>query len=328
MKSPENMLSELVHTLDELKKGVPLKFDAPAAQPVLRLSERGGNRVREFRHILQMGTMQVIVLKRVSAMKLVYLLDSYVGAADRRNPLGIYMAARAVLEFHAFVNRLAERLAEVRAGDEAEWRARGQAFYDHLIRARFGTSRKELVAIMQQQGRAAADVSPEGARSMIRDLSKRPAFSEFVAYYDVLCDFVHPNASSQNIMVNEIRTSNFSGFADFVIATANPEPVQSFEFPAEHAYRHAFDFTSEKTLASSRDTAALIASWPEFCFREDECVRMTGSPIGLPQSDAERSLLATKIGQEEQRIERARSVGRNDPCPCGSGLKAKKCCAR
>ncbi|WP_197427437.1 SEC-C metal-binding domain-containing protein [Bradyrhizobium retamae] len=23
---------------------------------------------------------------------------------------------------------------------------------------------------------------------------------------------------------------------------------------------------------------------------------------------------------------RARHVGRNDPCPCGSGKKAKKCC--
>jgi hypothetical protein len=311
-----------------MKKGVPQRFDAPDADATLKLQERGGNRVREFRHLLQMGTMQVIVLKRVSAMKLVYLLDLYVAAEERHNPLGLYIAARSILEFQAFANTLAVRLRDLRNGDETNWRDRGTAFYDCLIRARFGTSRKELVAVMQQQGRKAADVTPERAGAMIRELSRRPEFSTVQSYYAVLCDFVHPNASSQNIMMNDLKTSPFSGFADFVLVTRDAGPVLSFEFPSEHAYSHAFEFTSEQTLKSSRDTAELIASWPEFCFREEECVHVTGSPIGLPQNGAEQERLNAKVAAEEERIRGARSVGRNDPCPCGSGLKAKKCCAR
>jgi hypothetical protein len=325
---PDAVLDGLRHTLRELRKGVPERFDAPSADATLNFEGRDGNKVREFRHILQMGTMQVMVLKRVSAMKLVYLLDLYVAAAERRNPLGLYIAARSVLEFHAFANTLAVRLDELRGGEESSWKDRGIAFYDSLIRARFGTSRKELVSVMQQQGRRAADVAPQGANSMIRELSKRTEFTEALSYYGVLCDFVHPNASSQNIMMNEIKTSPVSGFADFVVVTKEPGPVMSFEFPSEHAYRHAFEFTSEQTLKSSRDTAELIARWPEFCFREEECLCMTGTPIGMPQSTAERERLNAKVAAEEERIRRARSVGRNDPCPCGSGLKAKKCCAR
>ncbi|HHX50949.1 MAG TPA: hypothetical protein GX711_05890, partial [Clostridia bacterium] len=29
-----------------------------------------------------------------------------------------------------------------------------------------------------------------------------------------------------------------------------------------------------------------------------------------------------------QPVRKAREVGRNDPCPCGSGKKYKKCCGR
>jgi len=37
------------------------------------------------------------------------------------------------------------------------------------------------------------------------------------------------------------------------------------------------------------------------------------------------------LGGQEQRsmpVTRGPSVGRNDPCPCGSGAKFKKCCGR
>jgi preprotein translocase subunit SecA len=31
-------------------------------------------------------------------------------------------------------------------------------------------------------------------------------------------------------------------------------------------------------------------------------------------------------GSSVQTVRRAKKVGRNDPCPCGSGKKYKKCC--
>ena len=37
-------------------------------------------------------------------------------------------------------------------------------------------------------------------------------------------------------------------------------------------------------------------------------------------------LMATQEEKEEQTSVAVKKVGRNDPCPCGSGLKYKKCC--
>jgi preprotein translocase subunit SecA len=53
-----------------------------------------------------------------------------------------------------------------------------------------------------------------------------------------------------------------------------------------------------------------------------------------PQAPIERKMVATPTatshgdGSETKRPERrsAEKVGRNDPCPCGSGKKYKNCC--
>src|SRR5205085_346878 len=38
------------------------------------------------------------------------------------------------------------------------------------------------------------------------------------------------------------------------------------------------------------------------------------------------ALIMQMLNQKEQRKVNVRDVGRNDPCPCGSGKKYKKCC--
>ena len=40
-----------------------------------------------------------------------------------------------------------------------------------------------------------------------------------------------------------------------------------------------------------------------------------------------REPLARMVSREQPRAATAAAVGRNDPCPCGSGLKYTKCCA-
>ena len=37
-------------------------------------------------------------------------------------------------------------------------------------------------------------------------------------------------------------------------------------------------------------------------------------------------LLYTRVMDESNYLERLKTTGRNDPCPCGSGKKYKKCC--
>lgn len=45
-------------------------------------------------------------------------------------------------------------------------------------------------------------------------------------------------------------------------------------------------------------------------------------------TEAEKSLSQQPIANSQQRPPKAGKVGRNDPCPCGSGKKYKKCCGK
>ena len=47
---------------------------------------------------------------------------------------------------------------------------------------------------------------------------------------------------------------------------------------------------------------------------------------GIPEADLLGELLADAIQSERPNIRRHKKVRRNDPCPCGSGKKFKKCC--
>ena len=52
----------------------------------------------------------------------------------------------------------------------------------------------------------------------------------------------------------------------------------------------------------------------------------------LPQWDdiltAQRKRELMKASRERNTVVKKEKVGRNDPCPCGSGKKYKKCCGR
>jgi uncharacterized protein YecA (UPF0149 family) len=44
----------------------------------------------------------------------------------------------------------------------------------------------------------------------------------------------------------------------------------------------------------------------------------------MAQDNAEN----TQVGRVEKHTQQTSKVGRNDPCPCGSGRKYKKCCGK
>jgi preprotein translocase subunit SecA len=53
-------------------------------------------------------------------------------------------------------------------------------------------------------------------------------------------------------------------------------------------------------------------------------------PTGTPQGQAANPMAeASQAGKQSRTVKRQQpKVGRNDPCPCGSGKKYKKCCGR
>jgi preprotein translocase subunit SecA len=52
------------------------------------------------------------------------------------------------------------------------------------------------------------------------------------------------------------------------------------------------------------------------------------TPAPIVSSQTKKSPLTKKKGLEEEEGQKKKKIGRNDPCPCGSGLKYKHCCGK
>jgi len=72
----------------------------------------------------------------------------------------------------------------------------------------------------------------------------------------------------------------------------------------------------------------MIASIHEQVARMVMTVRVQGD---APKREAVAKITGESAGDEtlkKQPVRKDQKVGRNDPCPCGSGLKYKKCCGK
>jgi len=111
--------------------------------------------------------------------------------------------------------------------------------------------------------------------------------------------------------------------------------VDTFFITPEEAER---DLTRDKSLALPclrrqryglvEDVVRLMQWWS--CFKQER--RRGAAGAGLPPlPSAESDVPGTPIFPSRERVEPARverRPGRNDPCPCGSGKKYKRCCGR
>ena len=63
--------------------------------------------------------------------------------------------------------------------------------------------------------------------------------------------------------------------------------------------------------------------------KEDFNSAVSGADTGLTDGDSQKVPDAVKVPERDRKqetVRKAPTVGRNDPCPCGSGKKYKKCC--
>ena len=94
-------------------------------------------------------------------------------------------------------------------------------------------------------------------------------------------------------------------------AIGNEDPVRAYQV-------EGFDMFEEMTQAIQEDTVKMLMRVrPQEKLQRKEVARITGVSGGD----------ASSIGGKPQPVvKKEKKVGRNDPCPCGSGKKYKKCC--
>ncbi|MCM8788244.1 MAG: SEC-C metal-binding domain-containing protein, partial [Candidatus Omnitrophica bacterium] len=79
-------------------------------------------------------------------------------------------------------------------------------------------------------------------------------------------------------------------------------------------------------FASAPERVFIPASFSHQELNQFETVRQQ-EPVGVSQNVSVPSagtLSAPEVKQQPIRV--GKKIGRNDPCPCGSGKKYKKCC--
>jgi preprotein translocase subunit SecA len=95
-------------------------------------------------------------------------------------------------------------------------------------------------------------------------------------------------------------------------AIGNEDPVRAYQV-------EGFDMFEEMTAAIQEDTVKMLMRVkPQEKMQRKEVAKITGTSGG--------DLGGT--GKPQPVVKKDKKVGRNDPCPCGSGKKYKKCCGQ
>jgi SEC-C motif-containing protein len=117
-------------------------------------------------------------------------------------------------------------------------------------------------------------------------------------------------------------TAYVRGNIDYIVATHDPVTRGSLDIAAATRWSHDTAWGGLEIVATERGTSTDDTGVVEFIAR--------GATRGTPFAQHERSRFRRIDGRwhyidGEQRVRRAAAPGRNDPCPCGSGTKYKRC---
>jgi len=106
-------------------------------------------------------------------------------------------------------------------------------------------------------------------------------------------------------------------------AYAQKDPLMEYHFEAYHMFQEMINSIKEEVLKFIYKVRVRKEETPRVrSIQEDR----------LPENVAPRSSTSSfsKITRTESRVmvKKDKKIGRNDPCPCGSGLKYKYCCGK
>ena len=243
---------------------------------------------------------------------LAYHVQGHSVGTSAKNPFLIYGSARSLVELHAVLSYVHRRLTKLQGS--AAWEEDGQAFFRLLTRARYGTSnpaKRDLVA--SEAGVSAEQMKPFHVLTCIQELGKTSEFTRVTEYYDVLCDYVHPNLSSQTIAAGDAYMGQLGvGPGGHVWMTPNEGLNYVYKYPADEHAKLAVTTTICEHAKHAQAAIDLLDRWPGTPFDRERLNSFSGL-------DADGVFVPTQPPQQRY------SAGRNEPCPCGSGKKFKKC---
>jgi SEC-C motif len=267
-----------------------------------------------------------LALKAEFKLKLLYTIDGYLSAVDAKNPVSTFLLARYLLELVATVSAIDIGFQNVSYVNFRDWLKRGRGFIAMLYRARHSTSDEKFKSIsvgksksivITERGISAVLVQPIRISTAIRGLTSRPGFESAVSTYDSLFNMCHHNGSGHKMLAENIReTDMVVGPNGAAFLMRGKVAAMTLAYPASH-------FASQSLARTAR-----VAWWSAHCANK-MIDKLPIGPFSIKELSTltDRRLTSVQLSDWDQ-MAKARKIGRNDPCPCGSGKKYKGCCGR
>jgi SEC-C motif len=265
-----------------------------------------------------------IALKAEFKLKLLYTIDGYLSAIDTKNPISTFLLARYLLELVATVNEIDFGLDQCADINLREWNRRAAIFHAVLYRARYSTSDEKVKSIFAESGIPSELFHPIKMSKAIKRLTSKYGFPSAISLYHSFSNMCHHNGSGHKLLAEDVRMTN-------AIVMPNGRPI----FLNENTAVVTLNYPASTFALTSLARTARVAWWSAHCanriiegllespFTDEDLSTLTDGRVtsadpyvyGEPQTE--------KAGRKK-----AARVGRNDPCPCGSGKKYKLCCGR
>lgn len=312
-------LEQLTSLRERLFPQVAPMIQFPEPAQVLDLESRRGSELRTFQHLHQSCLLHREHFWATNQIKHLSLIDAYLDLADSQNGLALYIIARSMFELSAFLHQVRSRLAEAADRAAKNWSEAGQMFFGAIVRARFATTREDYKTLLRDEaGVSPKRLDPYRIMHCIRELaSDDDAGNEDAATrYAFLCDFVHHNLASATTAnagsaVADAAVSSGGG----MLMTPRRGLITQYEYPLHSKFVRALNDTGPGFLHDALSCIRWLNELPAGPYPPQLVEQMTGTPSGV-------QMLHPPAGPP-----RLKGSERNQPCPCGSGIKYKRCCA-
>jgi SEC-C motif len=256
-------------------------------------------------------------------LKLLYTIDGYLSAVDSKNPVSTFLLARYLLELVATVSAIHFGFQNCFDVNFRDWFKRGGGFIALTYQARHSTSDGKLKSMMAERGIPAVLFQPARISKAIKGLASRPGFESAVSTYDSLSNMCHHNGSGHKMLTENI------GPTDVVLTRLGAAFVLREKVAAVTSGYPTLSFASQSFTQTAR-----VAWWSAHCANK----MINGLPA-RPFTNKELSTLTDRrltsvqpfdatTARPKSALGKSAKIGRNDPCPCGSGKKFKGCCGK
>jgi hypothetical protein len=262
-----------------------------------------------------------ISLKAEFKLKLLYTIDGYLSAVESKNPISTYLLARYLLELAATVNAIKHELEECSKIGILEWKRRAFTFFGVLYRARHSTSDEKFKSIFAEVGAPGYLLHPIKIGKAIKQLTARGGFESALTAYNSFSNICHHNGSGHKMLIEGARMTNKIVLRNGRrLSVPEEAAAMTLNYPAADFASSALALTARVAWWSAKSANEMIEEIRESPFTDDELSTLTNGRVttgdqcyGLIKPPRRHNAPLAKLG-------------RNDPCPCGSGKKYKRCC--